>query len=182
MRGAGRGGRGKPPGAATGGGGLSMEIAFGSTTGVTHGGPCAHVRASRATCTHTHHRDHAIPARLRSHLMTDVTTQRRWGYGISVRSRVGTGTQEDQKGQGSSVPLPPHPTGRGTEQHPQPEFLWSYSALGPVENMRNVVPTLRGNQPVCQRREITKRNPHRWMEVTAVTRAQRRAKWVKESL
>lgn len=37
-----------------GGGGLSMETAFGSTTGITHGGPCTHVRVPRAMCTHTH--------------------------------------------------------------------------------------------------------------------------------
>lgn len=48
-----KGGRGKPPGAGAGGGGLSMETVFAGTTGITHGGPCAHVRAPRATCTHT---------------------------------------------------------------------------------------------------------------------------------
>lgn len=50
--GTGRGGRGKPPGAGAGGGGLSMETVFGSTTGITHGGLCAHVRAPRAMSAH----------------------------------------------------------------------------------------------------------------------------------
>lgn len=52
-RGAERGGRGKPPRAGAGRGGLTMETAFESTTGVTHRGPRAHVRATRATCPHT---------------------------------------------------------------------------------------------------------------------------------
>lgn len=41
----------QPPGAGVGGGGLSMETPFGSITGITHTGPCAHVRAPRAMCT-----------------------------------------------------------------------------------------------------------------------------------
>lgn len=101
-----KGGRGKPPGAGAGGGGLSMETAFGSTTGITHGGPCAHVRAPRATCTGTHRRAHAIPARLGSHLMIDIMPQRRWGATEST-SGIGclrAGPREDKQAQGSPVP------------------------------------------------------------------------------
>lgn len=36
-----------------GGGGLSMETVFGSPTGITHGGPCAHVCVHLGPCAHT---------------------------------------------------------------------------------------------------------------------------------
>ena len=74
---------------------------------------CARVCAPRAMCIHTHLRTHAIPAHLRSHLMTDVTPGRRWGPGVCLRRRVG-GFQWGQQGQGSSVPpaaSPPHGAG-----------------------------------------------------------------------
>jgi len=57
-----------------GGGGLSMETAFGSITGITHGGPCTHVRVPRAMCTHTPGA-HASLEQLGSHLRTDVIPQ-----------------------------------------------------------------------------------------------------------
>ena len=106
---------------------------------------CARVCAPRAMCIHTHLRTHAIPAHLRSHLMTDVTPGRRWGPGVCLRRRVG-GFQWGQQGQGSFVPLQPHlPTGLGCWAGPI-RALELYSALGPMGTRRNLVPALRVSQ------------------------------------
>ena len=84
-------------------------------------GPRAHTR--------TLHRAHAILLHLRSYLIVDVTPWRRWGTTESVSGvRRGTGIQEDQEGQGSSVaPAASEPVGRearsGTPSPIQPVFL-----------------------------------------------------------
>lgn len=120
-RGTGRGGRGKPPGAGAGGGGLSMETVFGSATGITHGGPCAHVRAPRAMSAHTLHGAHAMLAHLRSHLIIDVTPWRGWGP-WSLSREEGEGQVSRRTSRAPLYPLQPQsPTGpeaQSNTRHP----------------------------------------------------------------
>lgn len=123
-----------------------METALGSTAGITHRGPCAHVRAPRATCTGTHHRAHAILAPLRSHLMVDVTPRRRWEPWSLPREEGGGRHPGRPAGPGllcTPCSLTP-PQGKGTEQHPPTRVPAAQFCInGPVETMRNVAPDLR---------------------------------------
>lgn len=94
-----------------------METVFGSAIGITHGGPCAHVRAPRAMSAHMHHGAHAMLAHLRSHLITEVTPWRGWGP-WNLSQEEGEGQVSRRTSRTLLYPLQPQsPTGQEAQSN-----------------------------------------------------------------